>query len=104
MPFLLGFQKEKPLEAEVQVAKNVPAGEAEVQVYVGVGAGAEIKRGIYGRVKTGMLIGRNVHIGLEVEVEVETEINIAKEKGKKRSRVQRGQGVWKKLGKIELLL
>lgn len=64
--------------------------------------------------KTGMLIGRSVHIGLEVEVEVEvkaeTEINKGKEKGKRRSRVQRGQGVCHhgiedriKLGKIELL-
>lgn len=62
--------------------------------------------------KTGMLIGRSVHIGLEVEVEVEveTEINKGKEKGKRRSRVQRGQGVChhgmedrRKLGKIELL-
>lgn len=55
-----------------------------------------------------MLIGRSVHIGrqVEVEVEVETDINI----DKKRSRIQRGQGVCHhgikdrgKLAKIELL-
>lgn len=93
--FLLGFQKEKP---EVQVAKNIQVGEAQVQ--------AGIQRGIRGgvEVETGMLI---VHIGVEVEMKVEIEINVAKGKGKKRSRVEGGQGVCHRgqtrLGKIELL-
>lgn len=110
--FLLGFhQKEKTVEAKVRAAKGIRAGEVEVRAGLqSAGAGAEVKRGIpYAGVgvEAEMLIGRIVDIGLEVEVKVEIEVNI----GKKRRRVEGGQGVChhgiedrKKIGMLRLII
>lgn len=112
--FLIGFhQKKKTVEAEVQATKGIRAGEVEVRAgHQSAGAGAEVKidvpdAGVGVEVEAEMLIGRIVDVGLEVEVKVEIEVNI----GKKRRRVEGGQGVChhgiedrRKIGLLRLII